>query len=159
MPLTIRPFGRFPVQDPVTYNSGPFLKLPLVYTSLFGLLITLLLLSSGPAYGEWVWIDKDAQAGSTLYVDFDTIRRKGDLVKLWALYDIDTVKADSPLSFKELREFDCTEERHRLLAGSVYSEHMGKGNVVQSISETSTWYPVEPDSIPQKLWKAACSKP
>lgn len=29
MPFAIRPYRRFPVQCSVTYNAGPFLKLPL----------------------------------------------------------------------------------------------------------------------------------
>jgi len=36
MPFTIRPYRRFTVQCAVTYNTGPLLKLPLVYCSGFG---------------------------------------------------------------------------------------------------------------------------
>ena len=36
MRFTIRPFRRFPVQCSVTYNAGPFLKLPLAYCSGYG---------------------------------------------------------------------------------------------------------------------------
>ena len=36
MPFTIRPFRRFPVQCAVTYNAGPFLKMPLAHLSGFG---------------------------------------------------------------------------------------------------------------------------
>ena len=31
MPITIRPYRRFPVQCAATYNAGLFLKLPLAY--------------------------------------------------------------------------------------------------------------------------------
>jgi len=43
MPFSLRPFRRFPVH-----------KLPLAYISGFWLLTTLLVLSSSPAYAEWV---------------------------------------------------------------------------------------------------------
>jgi hypothetical protein len=49
MPFSIRPYRRFPVHCSVTYNAGPFLKLPPAYCSGFWLPITLLVLSSGPA--------------------------------------------------------------------------------------------------------------
>ena len=49
------------------------------------LLITLLALSSGPAYAEWVKVNENDTF--TVYVDPDTIRRKGDLVEMWTLYD------------------------------------------------------------------------
>jgi hypothetical protein len=54
MPFSIRPYRRFPVQCAVTYNAGPFHKLPLAYFSGFWLLITLLVLSSSLAFAEWV---------------------------------------------------------------------------------------------------------
>ena len=43
-------------------------------------LITLLVLSSSPAYAEWVEIGGNDQIGMTTYADPGTIRRNGDLV-------------------------------------------------------------------------------
>jgi hypothetical protein len=63
MPVSIRFFRRFPVQGAVTYNVGPFLKLPLAYCLGLWLLITLLLLSSAPVYADW-W--RFTQATSTI---------------------------------------------------------------------------------------------
>ncbi len=62
------------------YYAGPFLKLPLASISGFWLLITLLVLSSGPAYAEWVAVGGNKEAGVTVSADPDTIRRKGNLV-------------------------------------------------------------------------------
>jgi len=67
MPLTIRPYRRLPVHCSVTYNAGPFLKLPLAYLSGFWSLITLLVLSSGPAYAEWVAV-AGKEKGSGVFV-------------------------------------------------------------------------------------------
>ena len=61
MPFTNRPYRRFPVQCAVTYNVGPFLKLPLAYFSGFWSLITLLMLGSGPVYAELVLVSGDNQ--------------------------------------------------------------------------------------------------
>jgi hypothetical protein len=36
MPFSIRPFRRFPVQYAVTYNTSPFLKLPLASCRVMG---------------------------------------------------------------------------------------------------------------------------
>ena len=69
MLFSVRPFRRFPVQCSVTYNAGTHLKLPLAYCSGFWLLITLLVLNSGPAYAEWVSVAVLDQAGVTIYVD------------------------------------------------------------------------------------------
>jgi hypothetical protein len=50
----------------VIYYAGPFLKLPLASISGFWLLITLLVLSSGPAYSEWVAVGGNKEAGVTV---------------------------------------------------------------------------------------------
>jgi hypothetical protein len=160
MPFTILPYRRFPVHCAVTNHASLFLKLPLAYFSGFWLLITLLLLSSGPAYAEWVALG-DSDSETTVYVDPDTIRRKGDLVKMWELYDfkiIRTVAGDSYFSSKAQIENDCAEERRRTLAFTWFSENMGSGKVVFSESYEGRWAPVVPDTIGLMLWTFACRK-
>jgi hypothetical protein len=125
------------------------------------LLIALLVLSSGPAYAEWVEIGT-TDDGMTVYADPDTIRRKGELVKMWALYDfknIHTVEGKSYLSYKVQREYVCAEERTRYLAFTFFSGNMGSGKVVPTTSdEQQKSEPVQPDSISFTLFKAACAK-
>ena len=50
-------------------------------------LLTLLSLSSAPAFGEWVEVSVNVETEEKVYVDPDTIRRKGDIAEMWALYD------------------------------------------------------------------------
>ena len=126
-------------------------------------LITLLLLSSAPAYAEWVVVSGNDEVGMTAYVDTDTIRRKGNQVKLWQLYDFKTVQTDASasgpyLSLKGQREYDCAEERDRTLTATWFSGNMGHGSLVQFDSDEKKWQPVPPSSINQILWKLACAK-
>ena len=161
MPFSIHPPRRFPVPGVVTYNAGPILKLPLAYFPGLWLLITLLVLSSGPAYAEWVLASGNDDAGLTVYVDPATIRRKGNLVKMWQLHDyktVQTVAGDSLLSIKRYNEYDCTEERTRMLAYTWFSGNMGRGTVLYSTPDEQEWEPVTPRSINRTLWKVACSK-
>ena len=162
MPFTIRPYRRVPVPCSLTSNAGPFLMLPLAYLLGFWLLITLLALSSEPVYAEWELVSGDDAAGLTVYVDRDTIRRKGNLVKMWQLYDyktVQTVAGDSLLSIQRHNEYDCTEERTRMLAYTWFSSNMGRGRVVYKTADEQQWEPVVPRSIDRTLWKVACSKP
>ena len=50
------------------------------------LLIVLLMLSSGPAYAEWMSLGS-SESGTTVYADPATMRRGGDLVKMLVLFD------------------------------------------------------------------------
>jgi hypothetical protein len=124
-------------------------------------LITLLLLSSSPAYAEWVKVNDSDEVGKTVYVDPATIRRNSNLVKMWQFYDYETVQTVGGIRFltaKEQWEFDCAEERSRVLALTEFSGNMGSGTVVYSNSEVGRWQPVAPSSIGQLLWKFACGK-
>lgn len=156
MPFSIRPIRRFPVQCSVTSPVGRFLNLSPLYCLGFWLLITLLALSSGPSYAGWVFVSGDDEAGMTVYVDPDTIRRNGDLVKMWHLSDRKTMEGYG--SIKSQREYDCAAARHRLLAASILSEHMGRGQVLSDNVQEGQWIPVAPDSSGQALWKIACGK-
>jgi len=131
----------------------PFLTLSLA-------LITLLVLSSGPASAEWVRALNN-QTDPTLYVDSDTIRRNGTVVKWWELLDYKTVQTVAGISFlsmKLLREYDCAGEQIRVLAMADFSGNMATGTVVFTDFTQSNWVPVQPESKGQALWKAACGK-
>lgn len=125
------------------------------------LLMTLLLLSSGPAYAGWMLATGSDQTGITLYLDPDTLHRKGDLVKVWQLLDykiIQNVGGDSYLSTKLQRQFDCAEARTRILTFTNFSGNMGRGNVVHTGLDETKWEPIAPDSVNQVLWEVACKK-
>ena len=139
------------------FSIRPYRCWPLAYVSLF---ITLLVLSSAPAYAEWVEVGITDEA--TVYADPETIRRKGDLVKMWYLHDFkttQTVLKKSYLSSRSQDEYDCTEDRHRALATTSFSGNMGSGKVRSSYSIKGKWEPVPPGTITQALWKVACDKP
>jgi hypothetical protein len=164
MPFTIRPYRRFPVPYSVTCNAGPSLKLLLAYSWGFWLLITLLVLSSGSVHAEWVAVEKnnDLAGIMTVYVDPDTIRRKGNLVTMWQLIDFKTMQGGrSPSRFsstKVQKEFNCAEKRLRLLALTNFWGNMGTGEPSAAYVEGGNWVAVEPDSINQALWEVACNK-
>jgi hypothetical protein len=135
--------------------------LPLAYISGFWSLITLLLLSSGSAYAEWVQIDKTDDEGTAIYINPDTIRRKGGLVKMWYMMDYSsgqTIAGNTSFSIKTQEQYDCPEERHRRIATTFFSGHMGNGKVNFSGTDESKWEPVEPESVGEVLWKFACNR-
>ena len=97
------------------------------------------------------------------YVDRATIRRSGNFVKMWDLKDFKTMQPNpstglSYLSAKVQSEYDCKEERSRILAFSWFSGQMGNGNAVYSDSDPDKWEPIQPGSFVEVLWKIACRK-
>ena len=125
------------------------------------LLIILLFLNSAPAYAEWVKVSDGDEAEKTVYVDPATIRRNSNLVKMWQLQDYKTVQTVGGIRFltaEEQWEFDCAEERSRVLALKEFSGNMRSGTVVYSNTEVGKWQPVAPGTLGHKLWTVACSK-
>lgn len=138
-----------------------FYKFPLSYLLSFCLLLMFLMLGSQPVSAEWVLVSGDDEAGLKVYVDPSTLRRNGSLAKMWQLYDyktVQTVAGDSLLSMKRFNEYDCTEERTRMLGYTWFSGNMGNGNVVYSTTEQLPWELVVPRTINRTLWKVACDK-
>ena len=145
----------------------PHRRLPLACTLGFWLLITRLMLSSGPAYAEWVKVDTIEISEATVYAeDPSTIHREGNLVKMWALFDYKTKKhihvldavhgALGALSSKNQYEYECAEKRQRLLANMWFSGPMGSGEIVDQFASARPWYPVLPEGPTHSLWRAAC---
>ncbi len=129
------------------------------------LLIALLVLSSGPAYAEWVEVKNNYLPGKqTVYVDPDTIRREGNLVTMWQLTDFQWMQGNPKgpsrfLSTKTHKQFDCAAKRLRLLAYTEFSRRMEIGIAYDGYVDQDTWLPVEPASVNHALWKVACGKP
>jgi len=161
MLFTTRRHHHSSVPHSVAPNGCPFLKLSQAYVLSLWLPITLLVLSSGPAYAEWVLVSGNDATGLSVYVDTATLRRNGNLAKMWQLYDyktVQTVAGDSLLSFKRFNEYDCAEARTRMLGYTWFSGNMGNGSVVYSTTEHQPWEPVVPRTINRTLWNVACDK-
>ena len=133
------------------------------------LLITLLFLSSFPAYAEWVPVAKDylSPERQTVYVDPDTIRREGNLVTIWQLIDFKWMQGNlglGPFGFgphrffstKTHKQFDCAKKRLRLLAFTEFSHPMGTGTAADGYVDKGNWIPIESESINQALLEVVC---
>ena len=119
----------------------------------------MLLMTAGAASAEWTQIDDNDEF--ITYVDRATIRRNGNFVKMWSLKDFKTVQTVSGISYlssMDQSEFDCKEEKTRILPFTWFDGKMGHGKVVYSDNDSSRWIPIQPGSVGETLWKVACGK-
>lgn len=125
------------------------------------LLALMLALASTSAMAEWTWVVEDAGIGITVYVDRTTINKTGNIVKMLTLTDFKTVKGKAKskfLSQTEQAEYDCKDEKIRILSLSQHNKNMGTGEVVFSYNTPSKWMPAAPGSANEVLWEIACGK-
>lgn len=114
-------------------------------------LMLLLAAASGNAMAEWVFVSGDKATKG--YADPETIRKAGNIAKMWTLYNFQNH------SSKLHEEFDCKEEQTRQLYAVYYKGQMGSGNLWPPPAvDPLDWRPVIPGTIGQDMWKLACGK-
>ena len=111
------------------------------------------------AAADWTYVG--ASKNFSMYAETSTIRRSGDMVKMWSVSDYKEVRTQgrySVRSQKSQQEFDCKEERVRTLFWAWFSENMGAGEHVHSNANPDPWIPIGPGTFDEILWKIACRK-
>ena len=120
-----------------------------------------LAISTGAA-AEWVRVGGNNNVG--VYADPASITLKGHFATMTSLLNFTTAQTERSigkkpyLSQKDTREYDCINERQRLLRFSLRSKFMFAGELVRSNADDGEWRAVEPGSLGAALWKFACGK-
>ncbi len=126
------------------------------------ILMMLLTVMSSSAMAEWVEVDTNYGDGLTAYADPVTIRKLGNIVKIWILYDYTMAQTNARkpyLSIKARWKCDCKEEQIQILYQLLFTANMSEGKVVRSLGlHNNKWQPVVPGSMKEILWKFACEK-
>lgn len=119
--------------------------------------LALLGTASFGAMAEWTEVNDDTEF--TAYIDLSTIRRAGHMVKVWGIRDFKSpgvLRSDAYFSARARYEFDCSDERVRIIDTTVHSGRMGSGLVVATDSRPGDWSSVAPGSIGKRYFKLAC---
>lgn len=123
------------------------------------LLLSLLLLATGSAWAEWEEVSKTDRA--TFYADKTTIRKDGNLSKMWSVYDLKQRDKDGSMSSRSRHEYDCKGERRRYLATSSHAEPMAGGKTIESYGEDlnkNPWRDIPPGTAAEDMLKIACAQ-
>ena len=123
----------------------------------FKTLLLIAIFLTGSAWADWARISGNAEL--TYYIDPATIRKDGNLRKVWSLLDRkEPDEKSAELSTRTRQEYDCKEERYRFLNMTEHSGQMATGNTLKSINTPSEWWDVPPKSMVEIVLKAVCSK-
>ena len=109
------------------------------------------------AHAEWIKVA--SSGGGVFFADPGSIRKSGDIAKMWSMFDLKnpmTIEGNTFSSGKAQDEYDCKEERTRKIYASYHTGHMGDGPSSSTEDESKKWVPVAPNSVAQALWKFAC---
>jgi hypothetical protein len=126
------------------------------------LLLTLMLsIASSSAMAEWVYVTEtkkeEEKAGAfTAYADPASIRKTGNRVKMWVMYDYYKAMELGIISARHKEEFDCEKKQMRQLFLSAHSVHMADGETVFIRNVRDDWEPVPPYSVGGAVLEFAC---
>lgn len=98
----------------------------------------------------------------SVFVDLDTMHNFNDSIKVWELYNYQSVQKgngnSSYLSLKVHTEYDCSGERSREHYVAIFSKNMGKGKRGGEKEYVHNWTLLEPDTVGRRLWELTCGK-
>ena len=126
------------------------------------LLLVCLMMTCSVSWAEWEIYQIDDEV--TRYLDRETIRKNGDIVKMWDMVDYSSYQDFQGKKYKSAKGYtvyDCKSEARATSALVFYSDVIGRGDVIMSNSRLEKdwqWKPIVPETIGQFVWKIACGK-
>lgn len=124
------------------------------------LLLAAAIAAAGPACAEWLEVHGDA--GITWFMDYSSLRVNGYNRRIWLLRDYVLPKNDKDGSYQSVKtfeEFDCNEDRNRLLQFTAYSKKQGGGRPIFSSSIPGEWRYNTPETSGKTIADAICGLP
>lgn len=119
-------------------------------------LITLLIFISAPVWAAWEEVVTGV-SGDVAYIDPATIKKDGNIRRVWGLTDLANPTSEGILSRRYLREIDCKNERTRILTISGHSKAMGDGVTLGINAEVQSWNYIAPETVMSFIQKRVCS--
>jgi len=117
-------------------------------------LLLALLLATSSAWAGWVQVGQ--VDSSDFYIDPETIRKDGNLVKVWQMSDLKKQTKEGVLSRRGRFEYDCKQERFRTLSITTHSEPMAGGETLDSLTPNGNWLDIPPSSAVAAILKIVC---
>ena len=118
------------------------------------ILTLLLLVSAVQARADWEKVgETDAFVA---YIDPSTIRNTGQMRRVWALQDLKKRHRNGELSRRLFREYDCSNEKFRLLAVSTHSGAMATKQTLVSLDTPGEWRYMPPGTSAAMAYNRVC---
>ena len=116
------------------------------------------LMFSSTTYAEWTELGTTTD-GTTIYVDFERIRKNDGYFYFWNLSDYLKPSPYGDLSSKVYYQGDCKLFRMLRLSSSYYTQPMGEGTPsTVNNKQYGEWIYPSPNSAHEAILKTVCSR-
>ena len=124
-------------------------------------LLVLLMLITSSAWAGWEHVVQD-EDGAKFLIDYQTIRKDGSKVKFWQLVNYpkpETFGEVNYLSTRSRQEYDCKQERKRIVAFTAFETWNANGKNIFTLDETGKWTEIPPETVVWEIMKKVCKAP
>ncbi len=118
------------------------------------LFVVLSMMFCNVAYSEWIKITSSNNA--TIYIDLETLTKDQGTNYVWVLIDQKEV-LDNSRSRKVHIQIDCNKGKNRLHYIGLYEDQMGKGDMIDQVTNPSEWRSILPGSLGNSVKKIICN--
>ncbi len=98
----------------------------------------------------------DSNDDEVAYADLNTIKKYGNIVSMWSLYDLKNTKFLARKPYQSTRfhiEYQCQNEKIRVRGMQYFSGKMGEGDVIYKENFTDIWTTM---AGVESEWRYAC---
>jgi hypothetical protein len=120
------------------------------------ILYLLIAVMAAPAWAEWVAVSESNDL--VAYIEPSSIRRNGNLRKVWQVQDLKQRDEHGAMSRRLLVEYDCKDERFRVLSTSTHAEPMAAGKALVLVDIPSAWSAFAPDTPAEDTLEIICTR-
>ena len=123
------------------------------------IIIALTIVLPARAMAEWLPIVRESDVAAkrfSLFVDTESIVRKGERVTVRVLLNMREKTDDGIASVLAVDEYDCLNDRMRSRSVVSHAERDGKGRIVREFKSIGAWVPVEPGKINEAVLANVC---
>ena len=111
---------------------------------------------------EWVYVTETEKGinkndAFVAYADPSTIRKIGNMVKMWSIYDYELPQKLGVISIRLKSEYNCIEKKRRQLFLATYSGKMNNGEIILIYNQPeNTWERSPLGSVRKAMLDFAC---
>ena len=121
------------------------------------LVIIFTFLFSNTSWGEWTYVAGNSM-GHKMYYDKDSIRKSGNYIYFWGLYNLPKLVEGRLFSSKSYVKLDCSILRYKSLKEITYKKSMGEGEMTSDFTPPNEWKYPKPESISEFVSNKVCEE-
>jgi hypothetical protein len=122
------------------------------------LFLTIALFLCLPVMADWKYIATESESESDFFLDFETLRKDGNVRRIWQLVNLKSGDKTGWGSIRSRMEFDCKNETSQGSSTTSFSGKFADGKVIFQSNTPLAKFDLAPNTVGWILLKEVCKK-